>query len=783
MKTSLTHHIGFVWLVVLVLCGSAFPAWAKLELRGTVKILGDYNELTPVKNTMVHVEETGDSDVTTDLGAFRLFLPDVFRAGEAVSLRVDKEGYQVLHPLAGKVRIPANPLKDPVSLQLDKEGSHRFLSREAFALLIENISEKAKNEVKAGTERQELDLSRYLKEWAVQYGFGIDKVRAELDAWATEIEEKQEDLYELGLAAFYKENFQEAAEKFTQSAKHHEAQLTTVREQEQKLQVQKQELQTKVIRDYRQAGHAYYQNYQFQEALNAYQKALAEIEKEDNPQEWASLMNNIGNTYTSLGERVSGEAAQQCLTEAVAACKAALTVYTRETLPQDWAMTQMNLGNALRNQGERAGGAEGQRLLAEAVAAYRAALTVYTREILPQDWALTQMNLGGALLRQGERAGGAEGQRLLAKAVAAYRAALTVRTRETLPQDWALTQMNLGNALANQGDRAGGAEGQRLLAAAVAAYRAALTVYTRETLPQQWAATQINLGNALTNQGIRAGDAEGQRLLAEAVAAYRAALTVCTREHLPQDWARTQMNLGNALQSQGDRAGGAEGQRLLAEAVAAYRAALAVYTRETLPQQWAATQINLGVALREQALMAEHEEQASLLQESVAALNLAQEVFTYEHFPAYWAKPQRNLANTYVALKDLPHAIECYVMLLVLTGRFTEAEEWFSCQLPALDSASSLLPPLHAMEMVNLLAQGKAAAVPSSLDALIHALQQQPEDYTVDWDFKDINYFITTSEALASHREWLLSLFAALEEPNRDAILHLLHPLCDSFTP
>ena len=88
---------------------------------------------------------------------------------------------------------------------------------------------------------------------------------------------------------------------------------------------------------------------------------------------------------------------QRRLVEAVEAYRNALTVYTRDDLPQAWATIQNNLGLALAALGERQGGPVGLQRLVEAVEAYRNALTVATRDDLPQPWARTQGNLGRAL--------------------------------------------------------------------------------------------------------------------------------------------------------------------------------------------------------------------------------------------------------------------------------------------------------------------------------------------------------------------------------------------------
>jgi hypothetical protein len=85
-----------------------------------------------------------------------------------------------------------------------------------------------------------------------------------------------------------------------------------------------------------------------------------------------------------------------------------LEVRPREQLPQPWASIQNNLGLTLSDQAARTEGARSAELLAQAVIAYRSVLEVYTHELLPQDWASTQNNLGSALSDQADRTKGAK---------------------------------------------------------------------------------------------------------------------------------------------------------------------------------------------------------------------------------------------------------------------------------------------------------------------------------------------------------------------------------------
>ena len=383
-KTSVYATIGFI---VIFSCFLAF-ANQQRKLCGKASIIGEQTKLTPIKDLTIRIQETDDSDVTTDTGRFCIFLKDIYKADDSIRFHAESDEYQIYNPTAGKVRVPVNLEKTIINVLLDKVGSHRFMTTQAFNLLMENIANKAKAEVKADQPKKKPDLTPYLKDWAKQYGFTYEQVKAELDKWA---KEETNDLYELGLKAFYEKNFKEAAKNFMLSAKQNMV-LS-----EKKLQ-ESIEHKDNAIRDYRLAGDSYYNDYRFDKALEAYQMAMAEVDKNKAPETWASVMNDLGNTYSNLGIRVGGQKAQEYLKEAVTAYREALKVRTFETLPQDWAMTQNNLGNALQEQGIRTGGKEGAELLSQAVTAYREALKVYKFETLPYYWAQTQGNLASAYL-------------------------------------------------------------------------------------------------------------------------------------------------------------------------------------------------------------------------------------------------------------------------------------------------------------------------------------------------------------------------------------------------
>ncbi|KFI23908.1 hypothetical protein [Nitrosococcus oceani] len=231
-------------------------------------------------------------------------------------------------------------------------------------------------------------------------------------------------------------NFGGAGELLREAAEGKAKQLAKVRKE-------LEQLTEETVNSFRLAGDAHSNNYAFDEALIAYEQALACVLREITPHLWAVIMVQVGRACHELGVRAEGAPLHYHLSAAVEAYRRALKVQTRRYLPQDWARTQAYLGTTLREQGVRMGEEAGGRLLEQSVEAYRRALKVQTRWHLPQDWARTQAHLGTTLREQGMQAGGEAGRQLLGKAIAAYQGALEIHTPETLPWHWNQTQHHL----------------------------------------------------------------------------------------------------------------------------------------------------------------------------------------------------------------------------------------------------------------------------------------------------------------------------------------------------
>jgi tetratricopeptide (TPR) repeat protein len=293
----------------------------------------------------------------------------------------------------GELRVPEPTERERVAIRLLPLGSKKWWSDDRIEKFIADTAARAKEQIAGDNEKQVPDFGRYIKEWAIQYGFSAAEARAEIERWVSAIQEKQDDFYKLGLAAFAEKNFGKAEQLFRESAA---LNADRMRASKRRIEVEKQRFENyreATIGDYRLAGDSAYNDYAFTKALDAYEAALSLTDQDHRPRQWAEVTMDVAKANMQIGVRTEGPAVQKRLAQAVAAYRAALEVYTRELLPQQWAMTQNNLGTALSDQGTRNGGEEGRRLLAQAVAAYRAALEVYTLEHTGWYWEHTQRNL------------------------------------------------------------------------------------------------------------------------------------------------------------------------------------------------------------------------------------------------------------------------------------------------------------------------------------------------------------------------------------------------------
>ena len=102
-------------------------------------VKGDDQSQAPVATAKVVLDESGSQFEVKpgDNGLFHVFLPDIFRPGDEVTISVAAAGYAVYEPPGGKVRIPADLARTRVTIQLLPKGSPKFLSDTQLRALVQ----------------------------------------------------------------------------------------------------------------------------------------------------------------------------------------------------------------------------------------------------------------------------------------------------------------------------------------------------------------------------------------------------------------------------------------------------------------------------------------------------------------------------------------------------------------------------------------------------------------------------------------------------------------------
>lgn len=378
-------------------------------------------------------------------------------------------------------------------------------------------------------------------------------------------------------------------------------------------------------------------------AIVGYESIATVFTREDVPDQWAMLQNQMGNAYCDRSYNKD-----ENIKQAIQYYQAALQVYTRKAFPKEWAMTQNNLGTAYY---ERSNLVEDLDL---AIQCFKSALEVRTFEVVPQDWALSQNNLGAAYLKRirSDKVKNIEEEKLIFKAaICCYKNALKVYTYEAFPRMWASIQNSLGNAYRN---RICGEQSENI-EQAIQHYEAALQFYNKDEFPIEWGDVKNSLGCAYIS-------GTGSENIDRAILCYQDILQVGTRDAFPEYWAATQNNLGMAYSNKivyGERAENAEN---IEKAIKYYQASLQVRTRETFPEDWAKTQNNLGLAYLKQKQICDN--RVKSLEQATQSFEAALQVFSREAFPKNWADIQNHLGLVYKERGQTAKVIACFLSAL-----------------------------------------------------------------------------------------------------------------------
>ena len=267
-----------------------------------------------------------------------------------------------------------------------------------------------------------------------------------------------------------------------------------------------------------------------EKANHHFEKALEVFTRKLYPDEWANIQTNLASNYRN---RKSGDRAENIET-AIRLCLDALKTFTKHAPLEVVGSAHNNLANAYRNrvQGDRG------KNLEEAILHCQNALDVFPQTRYLWKWGTAQNNLGNIYM---ERVYGDPAENI-EQAIHHYEQALRVFSSSNFPEDWAWTHSNLAAAYVNRPR----GEATENIEQAIHHGQKALEVFTKQALPEKWAIAQKVLGIAyqLRSHGTHKENLE------KAIHHYQMALEVFTQENHPDNWVLLQGLLTNASQEQ-----------------------------------------------------------------------------------------------------------------------------------------------------------------------------------------------------------------------------------------
>ena len=813
---------------MLLLLTSPF-AWSQtITLKGMITT----DDERPIAQTRISVSG-GFGDDTDDQGTFNIQLSKDYISGERVLLNVVKKDWVMNYPLDGEWNLPNIRFQrvHTTRVIMVPKGSKALWTHARIEKLVAQLSDevtqlKVTNQSleASATEPQPIDFTYQLAEWAETYGFTPDEVKVAFDEWAEEAQGST-DFRKLGLVLrSIKRTMPKPPATLSKL-------LSRTRSALKEIEEVAREKRLSAFENWKDAGEALFLSYQFDIALSRFQKAGTLVTKETYANQWAEIHLLIGNAQAELSTRVDGVKAHESLLDSAQSnyCKA-LAVFAHEALPKQWARTQNSLG-ILSAQNSLLGRENSLSYREQTRSAYQRALEVFTYEEFPQEWAVIQNNLGVFFSDIGIVTEGPVGLEHLEQALEAFQNALAIRCQDSLLLlDCAGTQNNIGNVSSELGTRLGEELGLPHLKHALNVYQRNLEVFTSEAFPQQWAMTQDNLGTIYFKLCIFECKEDSLYLMHKGMEAYQKAIEVYDSLQLLQDWARTQNNFGNGFRELGIRTEGQVGSDYLQQAADTYMCAMEVLTYKAFPRLWASIQDNLGIAYRASGIRVAGPQGIDYLRLAVIAYRNALKVRTRQELPLKWAQTQSNLAEAYLDLGQNDAAAQAYANCLKVnpahgmayniaiyyfhevafdyqqaydlskqalkysgesiyarthfaekqftTARFSNCAQQIQSLLQEQEIHIRNRVALRGILLANAFALGQSEGeAEEQFAALKKEVASQVVDFKVQRPFNGIKNFVSQYEKLAPYRDWLLALFNALNQEDRDAILAALDGL------
>lgn len=761
------------------------------SLAGVLYLMDDGgNRQVPSTPVTIRIRGYGQETVTSPgSGSFKLPLPETFRAGDSINLSVALEGYEVVEPPGGWLRLPDNLTEAFVTVIL-KPGERRrslvrndalraktwlmemnssIMTSERYAGLGSPAQERAATWL--GGDPQEVDFSYEQTMIEYEASHGRDRrliVEAlaqgrheEALAWAEEGVLEQERLLREAEA----EGRQDDAEQ----------------------------VRGKLVWFLQTQGQALVSKYDFDGAVDVYTRALRHVSRERRAFSWARLHHDLSLIYVAMAEMGQGAESRLLLDDAMVHLDLALEAFTREHLPEYWAMAQATRGNALRALALMERGDVASQRLKEAVLAYQRALEVWEAERQPLFLAFVQHEMGQTLVLLGLRVRGEEEVQYLRAAIACYTQILDTFTRHRAPMLWAYIQVSLGQAKALLASREVGDAQAQSLAEAQAATRQALQFISIERDRISWLAAQHSLSLELRERGMNSEGEEAVRVLRQAVEVSEQMLQFVRPERERTYWLMAKLNLGSSLMLLSPRL---LKQGKLEEGLGSLKSAKEVFLEilesvehEHDPQVWLKARSALCVVHQALGLFDPGQEGVRLLEGAVVSCREAGREITPQSEPELWPLLQHIQGETLVALGQRLEALTreslsrspgeeaLQVRLaesLLLQKRYSESQALLSPLLGATPADARTAVRLRVLAIVTLLAQGERGRVREELGALRALIDAQPESFSGEGGTEGLEALVNHEEELSPWREWLGELLQVLSARGRATMLEAL---------
>src|SRR5262249_41921448 len=153
-----------------------------------------------------------------DQGLFVIQMPGAAKPGQEVTLRHDKDGYEMFSPYKGLQRLPA--ISTPpavVEVRMLPKGSKRWWTDAVIGAHAEHVRSKSALQL-AKDQAGRFDPEASLRELAEYAGFTEDETRRELTGYIEKARKGAADHNRQANAAFLAQNYRLAGELYLEAA-------------------------------------------------------------------------------------------------------------------------------------------------------------------------------------------------------------------------------------------------------------------------------------------------------------------------------------------------------------------------------------------------------------------------------------------------------------------------------------------------------------------------------------------------------------------------------------